>query len=785
MTTLQERPNGTPGGSSMNLEKEFTCSICTEILYRPLTLLDCLHTFCGGCLKQWFSFQKAAIERKMNEDGRLPAILYTCPSCRADVRDTKGNATVTSLLEMYLKMHPEKDKSKEEKEELDAAYKRGDSVLPPPPRAMEERHASERDITRAMQGSTISGSSSSSRSSDTRLGSARVGRLAPGTNEAARVPDTLEYQSSIRSILSGTEFDSIATEEEIMQLVMQEGLLNGIDLHNLTPAQEDEIIGQIALAYRRKERARAREAEETRRRDVLQSRQRELSQTRRDTDRTQSRQRDSSRTRHRETTERRSRQNTSHPPVSRPHLLDTGSDSSQNSLSASAHQDTGRNSTQTTRHRRHTSAERTDRPATRSATDLTLRPESNNRLAGISDTGITVRRVSRSTERSSTDPQPRGTAEAMRSGEATSIRNPSSSRRVRVSAVPPNNQILTMSVPRTRPRTSSGPLPHHQVVSSLPELNCDGCGKQHIECDVHYKCKGCSDLALRAYSLCRSCYRRGEGCPHWTGFGPYHASSLQNLRPERYIRHENSNIVYQQGRFCDTCGESADACYWNCDSCNDGEWGYCDKCVNQGRICRHALLATVVNSSPTEVKLNPARLKISCDSCRQTIHSEYLHCPTCNVDLCRHCQRATGRNTMISPPENDPGAWHRCLKGHRMQDILISPCVGDDFARGLNRTIHQDVEGGWASKSVDGTHRVDPESTVGETTIRSSRTPWDVGRTMVAVWTRIPDDGVEDELSFPRGAEITEVKEINEDWSYGVYCRMTGLFPSNHVRPKV
>ena len=106
----------------------------------------------------------------MQQEGRVPAILYTCPSCRAEVRNTKNNATVTSLLEMYLKMHPGKEKSEEEKKQLDEAYKRGESVLPTPPRLTKGRSAVdtyERDIVRAMQGSTISGTSLSSRSSET------------------------------------------------------------------------------------------------------------------------------------------------------------------------------------------------------------------------------------------------------------------------------------------------------------------------------------------------------------------------------------------------------------------------------------------------------------------------------------------------------------------------------------------------------------------------------------------------------------------------------------------
>src|ERR1700761_4669268 len=63
-----------------DLEREVTCFICTDILYQPLTLLDCLHTFCGSCLKEWFSWQ--ALQSTSSHP-------YTCPSCRATVRGTR------------------------------------------------------------------------------------------------------------------------------------------------------------------------------------------------------------------------------------------------------------------------------------------------------------------------------------------------------------------------------------------------------------------------------------------------------------------------------------------------------------------------------------------------------------------------------------------------------------------------------------------------------------------------------------------------------------------------
>lgn len=158
---------------ALDLEKELTCSvspfvylsrladeprsatllttvpsqICTELLYHPLTLLDCLHTFCGACLRDWFAWQAHAVEN--GPDPPAPGTsVFTCPSCRATVRDTRHNATVASLLDMMLVAHPEKAKPDSEKEEMDAKYKPGDSVLPKlniPERTPEQLRLEERE----------------------------------------------------------------------------------------------------------------------------------------------------------------------------------------------------------------------------------------------------------------------------------------------------------------------------------------------------------------------------------------------------------------------------------------------------------------------------------------------------------------------------------------------------------------------------------------------------------------------------------------------------------------
>ncbi|KAL8868440.1 MAG: hypothetical protein Q9198_008177, partial [Flavoplaca austrocitrina] len=51
------------------------------------------------------------------------------------------------------------------------------------------------------------------------------------------------------------------------------------------------------------------------------------------------------------------------------------------------------------------------------------------------------------------------------------------------------------------------------------------------------------------------------------------------------------------------------------------------------------------------------------------------------------------------------------------------------------------------------------------------------GMRALAVWSYWPEDGATDELPFPRGAEIREVEDINGDWFLGSYCGKMGVFP--------
>lgn len=94
--------------------------------------------------------------------------------------------------------------------------------------------------------------------------------------------------------------------------------------------------------------------------------------------------------------------------------------------------------------------------------------------------------------------------------------------------------------------------------------------------------------------------------------------------------------------------------------------------------------------------------------------------------------------------------------------------------------INTNTSGGGGSHSRNAS--MEPPTPTSPTT-PTRRFPPDggVGVIVQALWSWYPEDGVEDELMFPRGAEITEGENINDDWFWGCYAGVTGLFPGAHV----
>ncbi|KAF2803668.1 uncharacterized protein BDZ99DRAFT_399554 [Mytilinidion resinicola] len=901
----------------MDLEKELSCSICTDVLYQPLTLLDCLHTFCGACLKEWFHFQASSA---------TSIHPYTCPSCRASVRDTRHNASVTTLLDMYLQAHPDRGKSQQDKDDQDRKYKPGENVLPKlrkreDPGADEERRliAEAQQLSLREAGISSGGleaprerrrrDRSRERSRDSRDPDGR----RPRTRDSSRNPPEpsrssrdhvparhVEHQSSLRSLLSASDLDSQEMEEEIMRQIMEEGLLDGIDLANIDVAQEDEISERIAQAYRRRQRERQQQRAERQERHTgegrvetaLPSPPATLPSPATLDSRSSSRASapqpirvDGEQTRRRPHGRSESAvlalpsPNSSRPPVSRPGLIDAANNngrahhrrsSSQGSTRSSARVDAPNSlSVTSSRQAARSAGELNDRPSSSEANPPRRRRMSQNDRS-TTDPEARQFRSSLNTHTSSSNPNsPRrsafnvNTESPLSSLPPSTVINPSpnsSSRRTTDPtharpAQPTNNSSPALGVPRAttepsaadaRPATSTGTSVFAPpTLYPEPEIVCNRCGKTHIEYDLHYNCALCDN---GNYNICLDCYRSSKGCKHWFGFGHAAWRNFEQKAPpgghpanyeqphvlvgHRYKRPSNMPPEprpttadqgparrLESGVFCDMCSAFASSCYWKCDICNEGGWGFCNDCVNQGRHCTHPLLplshnplpkpTSTTTSAPSTPSLHPSptpstppltpksaslirgpgatplanqlyrplTFSTCCDICTYPIPPSHtrFHCPRCqrgDYDICTPCYHGLVASGRIAA-ENGPQGWRRCLRGHRMVVVGF-----EDRAGGQRRVVSRDLVGGLALRDEDG---LDSQA-LGLGT--PGRFPPDggVGLRVVALWARFPREGVEDELMFPKFAEIREAEDINGDWFWGCYAGAKGLFPGNFTR---
>ncbi|OJJ85320.1 SH3 domain protein [Aspergillus glaucus CBS 516.65] len=881
-----------------DLENELTCSICTDLLYQPLTLLDCLHTFCGSCLKEWF-FVQGTRRRSSRSTPK-----FTCPSCRATVRETRPNATVTTLLDIVLASNPSQAKSVEEKEEIAQKYKPGDSVFPGDDteedeedgrvldevrqlslqegrsRTREQRHRAPhssraRRAERSDHDSRRDDGRSRRRQDDDRSTRRQAHeRAARQTAEAAEQSRRIEHQSSLRSLLSLSDAETM--EEEILRQILEEGLLDDIDLDNLGPGQEEELSERIADAYRRRHRLRSR------------SRQRQE----REASHSSGRPRARSHSVQRPTTGPPPHDSSRGPPVSRPYLLDplvTRPGPSTHQRGASE-QGSGRRRTSPSPAHPASSSEANLRPASRSSSDMTPERPRAAQAATRAPEPSTRRRRATESGRGSPHVWTQGTRE--RGSSVTRLTNsptvasplsnaPQTPSQSALSVVPHVNGPVSHSRPRASSRSNAAPPSYVE-----PSIICNGCGKPDIQYELHKTCTQCND---GDYHLCLRCYRTGRGCQNWAGFGlsahtnferilamsnnepipeigtPHIFISSKYQRPsarprrattpdDRQIASDDPAHRLQTGLFCDICSSEANETFWKCDECNEGDWGFCNTCVNQGKCCTHALLPichisdtdTPGTASEPNETFKILSFATNCDICTHPIPASTtrFHCLVCNdgdYDICANCYLKIGATGKISK-DNCHNGWRRCVKGHRMVVVGF-----EEHEEGQRRVVARNLVGGWAlkdehvnyqSSSVSSVHASSsavaaasaaatsnatpiPEVGTGDWSWEEgperrkkasrTRTPWNnpnnpstepapappspvqsnnrrfppdggVGVIAHALWSWYPEDGVEDELMFPRGAEITEGENINDDWFWGCYAGITGLFPGSHVR---
>lgn len=777
------------------------------MLYQPLTLLDCLHTFCGSCLKEWFSFE--ANQAKASKPNP-----FTCPSCRASVRETRPDAKVTTLLEMFVQANPGQGRTDEEKAELAKRYTVGDNVLPKVKTKKESREeaADRRMVEEARDQSLrdvgIRGLASSSHERGTRhraresLDSTRatVGAHDTRSDRSRRrenimaAPDTaraqarqIEHQSSLRSLLSSSSMDSTDMEEEILRQIMEDGILDGIDLSNIDGSQEDELSEKIAEAYRRRhgrQRSRDNRGERSRR---VSDREHVSSQQERPP---RAREGRSSQTSDIPTT------HSSHPPLSRPHLLEAypaeSVDSRRRTTSETRRQTSpdprgGSRAPLDTRRQAARSATDISTRAQRSSDDTRARPGEYSRQGRrtTDPDGLHPRRASHGTEvqrpvvsrspnghgqNSSSNPPPSGPGPIVGSAPTSPPLTSTMGPRPTLNGNQHVSDIRNTSVPS--PRTVAT-----QAVSTLeptqlypePSISCNRCGKANIEYELHENCGICND---GNYDLCLRCYRLGRGCLHWIGFG--HAAFERHRRaalangpatsgsiPHRLKGHRymppppqsrpapHNNLSYsdptsrlQSGPFCSNCSTYTPDCFWRCDVCNEGEWGFCNSCVNVGDCCTHPLLPLALSSylaadkaktnvstpvqRPTSTVFTPApstspnisahnkegvrpltllnedeyttlHTSTKCDICTHPIppSTTRFHCPHCNsgdYDICTSCYLRLLKRGAITA-DNGPNGWRRCPRGHRM--IVVG---FEDAESGQRRVIDKDLVGGRALK---------------------------------------------------------------------------------------
>ena len=529
----------------------------------------------------------------------------------------------------------------------------------------------------------------------------------------------VEHQASLRSLLSASDADSHDVHTEILESIYAEGLLDGIDTDNLTPEQEEELTERIAEAYRRRQRHRDRSRNRERRHQGDRSPQPAAAGTETNN---RSLRTEAAPSQHQQ--QPRSRQ-----PIPRPHLFE------QNSLDAPRSHRRAPSSTSQRSDRSMTATDSSTPAATaaRSATDLSQQPSSEN-------TQRETRRRLSSTGRSVTDPENRSMREHVdrfraQSGNVRADQNvprsqSPSSRNVeatRQQTGPTNSAVSSAQTsappdPATqqavRPMMSTAafapePVGNESVSHDAPSIKCNRCERPEIQYDLHYHCPWCSG---GAFNLCLRCYRDGQGCNHWFGFGfraydrwyrlappegyPIGYDHPHILSPRRYVKAHHGTqqrerpsgevaTTLEEGAFCESCFSFANECYWYCNLCLEGAWGYCDNCVKQGRHCSHPLLGVAHVSTLQQPYYDPTKssavglphlrqdsyltlpVRTDCDICRRPIppNSTRYHCYECSdgdYDVCNECYRglvAQGKISQANGPYRLAAVFERSSHG--------------------------------------------------------------------------------------------------------------------------
>ncbi|XP_051888509.1 E3 ubiquitin-protein ligase CHFR isoform X1 [Pristis pectinata] len=113
-SNVKHEDQGTLEGKQPDkMEETLTCIICQDLLHDCVSLQPCMHSFCAACYSGW-------MERSS-----------LCPTCRCPVERISKNHMVNNLVEAYLLQHPEKCRSGDELQSMDARNKITHDMLQP------------------------------------------------------------------------------------------------------------------------------------------------------------------------------------------------------------------------------------------------------------------------------------------------------------------------------------------------------------------------------------------------------------------------------------------------------------------------------------------------------------------------------------------------------------------------------------------------------------------------------------------------------------------------------
>ncbi|XP_031506814.1 E3 ubiquitin-protein ligase CHFR isoform X3 [Papio anubis] len=166
--TVQEDVRAATGKPD-KMEETLTCIICQDLLHDCVSLQPCMHTFCAACYSGW-------MERSS-----------LCPTCRCPVERICKNHILNNLVEAYLTQHPDKSRSEEDVQSMDARNKITQDMLQPKVRrSFSDEEGSSEDLLEL--------SDVDSESSDIR--SYPLASLAPGLGVRRRKAFQMERRAS-------------------------------------------------------------------------------------------------------------------------------------------------------------------------------------------------------------------------------------------------------------------------------------------------------------------------------------------------------------------------------------------------------------------------------------------------------------------------------------------------------------------------------------------------------------------------------------------------------------